>query len=101
MRQAIRRALCCHRGSLIEPANLGLADPMLSERASDALSHRSARDAAGKAEKAAIMRALATTNGDLDTAMRILNLSRATLYRKLQQYGLSARDFRVPRRPRA
>jgi transcriptional regulator of acetoin/glycerol metabolism len=40
-----------------------------------------------------IEESLARHRGEIDAAAAALNISRATLYRKLRQHGLRARDF--------
>jgi transcriptional regulator of acetoin/glycerol metabolism len=52
-----------------------------------------AREAVASAERELIEESLARHRGEIDAAAAALNISRATLYRKLRQHGLRARNF--------
>ena len=82
LRNAIESALLVANGPAIDaadlPAELHIA-PRPAAEADDSLQ---------SAEQAAIARALAASPGNLAEAARHLGISRSTLYRKLDRYGL-------------
>jgi len=53
---------------------------------------RAASDDVAMAERAVLHRALVRSNGNVSKAAKNLNVSRATLHRKLKQLGLQRRD---------
>lgn len=50
-----------------------------------------------KAERAAVMRALARADGNVSRAARALGVGRATLYRRMTRLGIAERDARLSR----
>ena len=80
----VRRAVLMSDGPLITAADLELVAPSELEAGLDL---RAARQ---RAERSAIERALARSNGSISAAARLLGVSRPTLYTLLEAYGLRA-----------
>ncbi|MBV1800007.1 PEP-CTERM-box response regulator transcription factor [Siccirubricoccus sp. G192] len=80
----IRRAALMAEGSLVTAADLELAPAAAAQEAD--LDLRAARM---RAEREAIERALARSNGSLSAAARLLGISRPTLYGLLDTHGLA------------
>jgi len=87
LRHAVERAVILAAGPLLQPADFSLAShsgPVASPLSQSA-SQLSPLDAV---EKEAITRALDSANRNISEAARALGLSRASLYRRMQKYGL-------------
>jgi transcriptional regulator of acetoin/glycerol metabolism len=80
--RAARRALGLDRAALARP--IPAAD-LIGEA-------RAASDDVAMAERAALHRALVRSNGNVSKAAKDLDMSRATLHRKLKQFSLHNRD---------
>jgi transcriptional regulator with PAS, ATPase and Fis domain len=82
----IERALVVARGTVVLPEHL---PPMLLEHR-DATAHAGAPELSLQAaEREQILRALQASGGKRIEAARLLGLSRRTLYRKLDRYGIA------------
>jgi len=82
----IERALVVARGTVVLPEHL---PPLLLEHR-DATSHSGAPELSLQAaEREQILRALQASGGKRIEAARLLGLSRRTLYRKLDRYGIA------------
>lgn len=81
----VRRAMVMCEGRLISPEDLDL-DRRESKRLVTTMTLEAAR---GKAEMEAIRNALQKNNGNLTSASRELGVSRVTLYRLMEKYGLA------------
>ncbi len=68
---------------------LGAAGPISPIPASDLLGRGDGPTGFEKAERAAVMRALARANGNVSEAARALGVGRATLYRRMKRLGIS------------
>ena len=79
LRNVIDSAVVLAEGPCIEAADLGLNAPLESEP--DTLR-------IDEWERRLVRRALERTNGRVPEAARLLGISRATLYRKIDEYGL-------------
>ena len=82
----MERAVLMARGSLLEPADLGLVPPRAShaERNGNSLDELSLE----VVEALLIRKALARTGGNVSQAAEALGLSRGALYRRMEKYGL-------------
>jgi len=80
----IKRAVIMADGKLVTAADLDLADP---DRDTDPINLKAVRDAA---DRQAITRALARTNGNISGAAKLLGISRPTLYDLLKAHDLAA-----------
>ncbi|MGF1548134.1 MAG: sigma 54-interacting transcriptional regulator [Thiotrichales bacterium] len=85
----IQRATVMAQGELVTPEDLGFEEP--AER-STPLRLAEVRQAA---ESEAIRRALYENDYNLSATARVLDISRVTLYRLMEQYGLSKPDTRI------
>ncbi|HEY8612076.1 MAG TPA: PEP-CTERM-box response regulator transcription factor [Roseomonas sp.] len=81
----VRRAVLMAEGPQISAADLELAPVEASDTVLDI------RAARARAERAAISRALAMTDGGVAAASRLLGISRPTLYGLLEEHGIPAR----------
>lgn len=79
----IKRAVIMADGKLIAPKDLDLEET--DDKASDFLNLKAAREAA---DRAAIIRAISQTDGNISNAAKLLGISRPTLYDLLKQYQL-------------
>jgi DNA-binding NtrC family response regulator len=86
----VRRALVMCSGRLITTADLGIQDKILARDLPPLLSLEKAR---AEAERVAIAAALGHANGQASQAAELLKISRATLYRLMEKYGLSIADW--------
>jgi DNA-binding NtrC family response regulator len=86
----VRRALVMCSGRLITTADLGIQDKILTRDLPPLLSLEKAR---AEAERTAIVAALGHANGQASQAAEFLKISRATLYRLMEKYGLSTADW--------
>jgi transcriptional regulator of acetoin/glycerol metabolism len=68
---------------------LGATGPVTPLPASDLLGRDDGPTGFEKAERAAVMRALARANGNVSEAARALGVGRATLYRRMKRLGIS------------
>jgi two-component system response regulator HydG len=84
LRHAVERAVIFSEGVILEPADFSLAAVRL-EPAATALPEASRLDAV---EKSAIVRALEKHQGNVSRAAETLGLTRASLYRRKEKYGL-------------
>ena len=80
----VRRAALMTEGPLVDAADLELAAPAPGPEADFDL-----RAARGRAERDAVERAMARSNGQLSAAARLLGVSRPTLYGLLGVHGLA------------
>lgn len=80
LRNVIDSAVVMADSSTIDPEDLGLRDASTEESADDLRIDRW--------EKKLIERALSRTGGGVPQAAKLLGISRATLYRKLEEYDL-------------
>jgi len=79
LRNVIDSAVVMAEGARIEPTDLGLRDAGSSEWESVRIDYW---------ERKLIIEALARTSGSVVAASRLLGLGRATLYRKIEEYGI-------------
>lgn len=84
LRHAVERAVIFSEGVVFEPADFSLAAPRL-DPAANPLPDISTLDAV---EKSAIARALEKHQGNVSRAAEALGLTRASLYRRKEKYGL-------------
>ena len=80
----VRRAMVMAEGQLITPADLGF------ESCATGNSRMSLAQVRVEAEKRAIRSALLCSRGNVTRTARHLGISRATLYRLMQRYGIAA-----------
>ncbi|MET0369936.1 MAG: PEP-CTERM-box response regulator transcription factor [Sphingobium sp.] len=79
----VKRAVIMADGKLVTASDLDLDD--LRETQGDVINLKAAREIA---DRRAIRRAIARTDGNISGAAKILGISRPTLYDLLKQYGL-------------
>lgn len=82
LENCIQRAVVMSENCLITPEDLGL------ERRAHSRILMSLDESRAEAEKQTITNALRYTNGNKIEAVKLLNVSRATLYRLMEKYGL-------------
>lgn len=82
LQNCLKRAVILADGQVIRPEDLGLA-----REAAD-LHYLNLRQAREEAERAAVLRAMAHTNGNIARAAEILGISRPTLYDLLNRFNL-------------
>lgn len=82
----MKRAVIMADGRLITAQDLDLPGPH-DEDDADAINLRAVREAA---DRRAIRRAVARTDGNISNAAKLLGISRPTLYDLLKQYGMQA-----------
>jgi transcriptional regulator of acetoin/glycerol metabolism len=82
--RAARRALGLEREGAIRP-----------RPAADLLGRQDDLTGFDKAERAAVMRALARADGNVSRAARALGIGRATMYRRMSRLGIAERDTRL------
>ncbi|MFZ0497827.1 MAG: sigma-54 dependent transcriptional regulator [Steroidobacteraceae bacterium] len=86
LRHAVERAVILSEGELLEPSDFSLAGPGVGGAASASpLPEASTLDAM---EKEAILRALEAHGRNISRAAEALGLTRPSLYRRMQKYGL-------------
>lgn len=81
----MKRAVIMADGKLVTAADLDLQDG--SEAGPDVINLKTVREAA---DRKAIRRALARSEGNISSSAKLLGISRPTLYDLLKQYGMSA-----------
>ena len=84
LKNVLERALLIARGAPLQPGHF----PGMESAISKSASGEGFRDIE-EIEKEHIRGVLARFEGDIKKAAEILNISRATLYRKLRKYGIS------------
>jgi two-component system NtrC family response regulator len=84
LENAVKRAVIMAEGTRITPEDLGLGN---AESKVEPLNLRQVRE---EAERRAIVRSLARSDGNLAKAAELLGVSRPTLYDLLNRYGLKA-----------
>jgi DNA-binding NtrC family response regulator len=82
LRHAVERAVILSEGDLLGPADFPLAD---TEAMKEIPADVARLDAV---EKAAVMRALERHNNNVSRAAEALGLTRTSLYRRMEKYGL-------------
>jgi Nif-specific regulatory protein len=80
LRNVIDSAVVMAEGELIEPEDLGLRDASNGELETLRIDHW---------ERKLIRQALERTDGNIPEAAKLLGIGRATLYRKVEEYGVS------------
>jgi two-component system NtrC family response regulator len=83
----MKRAVIMAEGKLVTAADLDLHGAGEDDGPGNVINLKAVRDAA---DRTAIRRALARTEGNISSAARLLGISRPTLYDLLKQHGLSA-----------
>lgn len=81
----IKRAIVVADGKVVTAADLDLEEDRID--GGDAINLRAARE---MADRNAIRRAIARTDGNISGAARMLGISRPTLYDLLKQYGMNS-----------
>jgi DNA-binding NtrC family response regulator len=84
LRHAVERAVIFSAGVVFEPADFSLTAPRQQVAASPAPDVATLDDV----EKGAIARALEKYQGNVSRAAEALGLTRASLYRRKEKYGL-------------
>ena len=82
LQNCVKRAVIMAEGGVLSAADLGLAPPATDERL------RTLREIREDAEKDAVIRTLARSNGNMSRAADLLGVSRPTLYDLLNRFGL-------------
>ncbi len=86
LRHAVERAVILSDGDLLGPQDFPLAEPRVEPRAEVMATAEASRlDAI---EKSAIARALERHDNNISRAARALGLTRTSLYRRMEKYGL-------------
>lgn len=83
----IKRAVIMADGKLVTAADLDLGGGGTATGDADIINLKAVRDAA---DRHAIRRAIARTEGNISNAAKLLGISRPTLYDLLKQHGISA-----------
>jgi two-component system, NtrC family, response regulator len=83
----IKRAVIMADGKLVTAADLDLGTSGAVDGDADIINLKAVRDAA---DRHAIRRAIARTEGNISNAAKLLGISRPTLYDLLKQHGISA-----------
>lgn len=83
----IKRAVIMADGKLVTAADLDLGGGAATAGDADIINLKAVRDAA---DRHAIRRAIARTEGNISNAAKLLGISRPTLYDLLKQHGISA-----------
>jgi DNA-binding NtrC family response regulator len=82
LRHAVERAVILSESDLLGPADFALSGPQAPQEASAEVSRLDA------VEKAAIVRALEKHSNNVSRAAEALGLTRTSLYRRMEKYGL-------------
>jgi transcriptional regulator with PAS, ATPase and Fis domain len=85
LRNILERALHLLDGDHLKVEHIAIP---LSEQRESSPTAGTLKDAVRMAEKSAILKALATTNGDKLAAANLLNISKSSLYQKMDAYDL-------------
>jgi two-component system response regulator HydG len=85
LRHAVERAVILSEGAVLEAADFSLAVAQSADAAGRGSSHESKLDAI---EKSAIARSLEEHQRNVSRAAQALGLTRASLYRRMEKYGL-------------
>lgn len=85
LRNILERALHLLDGDLVKAEHIAIP---LSEQRQSSPTTGTLKDAVRMAEKSAILIALATTNGDKLAAAKLLDISKSSLYQKMDAYDL-------------
>jgi transcriptional regulator of acetoin/glycerol metabolism len=83
LRHAVERAVILSENELLEPADFPLSDAAAPPLPTAGESSR-----LDSIERAAIVRALETHNNNVSRAAAALGLTRTSLYRRMEKYGL-------------
>ncbi len=83
----LKRAVIMAEGKLVSAADLDLPMPAHDEEGDDLINLKAVRELA---DRIAIRRAIARTEGNISNAAKLLGISRPTLYDLLKQHGLQA-----------
>ncbi len=83
----LKRAVIMAEGKLVSAADLDLPAPEGASEGDDVINLKAVRELA---DKVAIRRAIARTEGNISNAAKLLGISRPTLYDLLKQHGLQA-----------
>jgi two-component system NtrC family response regulator len=81
----MKRAIIMADGKLVTAADLAIRDGEHNESGDDQINLKAVRDAA---DRKAIRRAIARTEGNISNAAKLLGISRPTLYDLIKQHGL-------------
>jgi two-component system NtrC family response regulator len=81
----MKRAIIMADGKLVTAADLAIRDSEHNESGDDQINLKAVRDAA---DRKAIRRAIARTEGNISNAAKLLGISRPTLYDLIKQHGL-------------
>ncbi|WP_310388741.1 sigma-54 dependent transcriptional regulator [Roseateles sp.] len=88
LRHACERAVILAPGALIEAADLALQNAAPAPASSPAVELGTAPLPLSALERGALVEAMRSAQGNISQAARLLGLSRAALYRRLEKYGL-------------
>jgi two-component system NtrC family response regulator len=83
----IKRAVIMADGRMVTAADLDLPQDASDDTESNVINLKAVRE---KADRLAIRRAIARTEGNISNAAKLLGVSRPTLYDLLKQYGMQA-----------
>ena len=83
----LKRAVIMAEGKLVSAADLDLPTPEGAGEGDDIINLKAVRELA---DRVAIRRAIARTEGNISNAAKLLGISRPTLYDLLKQHGLQA-----------
>jgi two-component system NtrC family response regulator len=81
----LKRAVIMAEGKLVTAADLDLPAPDIELQSAEVINLRAVRDTA---DRVAIRRAIARTEGNISNAAKLLGISRPTLYDLIKQHGL-------------
>jgi two-component system NtrC family response regulator len=88
LENAVQRATIMTRGSVIDPADLGIPTSRPAERLT-------LREARNRAERQSLIEALTRTRGNITRAAAELSVSRPTLHGLLEKHGIDGKGLRV------